>query len=83
MKSGRTLWDEMCAHYVAGAAQANEMEVTWNSLKGKIDEQRHREVAQRLAIQSRDAMAWRDRCLAYFESVNHLPMPSEQRTGRP
>jgi alpha-glucuronidase len=84
MKSGRTLWEELCFSYDSGADAAKTMETTWNSLKDKInDEQRHREVAQRLAIQSRDAAAWRDKCLQYFQSVNHLPMPSGQRKGVP
>ena len=77
MQSGRTLWQEMCDSYKSGAERADAMQVTWNSLRDKIDEQRYREVAERLAIQSRDAAAWRDKCLAYFQSVHHLPMPSE------
>jgi alpha-glucuronidase len=83
MKSGRTVWEELCASYQSGAEAAKAMEATWNSLKDKIDEQRHREVAQRLAIQSSDAAAWRDKCLGYFQSINHLPMLSEQSNGVP
>src|SRR5439155_7715492 len=64
MKSGRTLWEELCASYESGADRAKAMQATWNSLKDTIDEQRHREVAQRLAIHARDAAAWRDKCLA-------------------
>jgi alpha-glucuronidase len=76
MRSGRTLWEELCASYVKGADEAKAMETTWLSLTGKIDPRRHCEVAERLAIQSRDAAAWRDKCLGYFQSVNHLPLPS-------
>ncbi|MEA2734397.1 MAG: alpha-glucuronidase, partial [Humisphaera sp.] len=82
MRSGRTLWEELSAHYESGAENARAMQATWDSLKDQIgDEQRFREVAERLSIQSRDATAWRDKCLAYFQSVNHLPMPSERKSG--
>jgi alpha-glucuronidase len=71
----------MCASYHRGAAETAAMAATWGSLRDKIDEQRHREVAERLAIQARDAAAWRDRCLGYFQSVNHLPMPPSAQEG--
>jgi len=53
------------------------MEATWASLSDQIDPQRHREVAERLAIQARDAAEWRDKCLAYFQSLNGLPFPEK------
>jgi alpha-glucuronidase len=79
MKSGKTLWEELCASYTRGAGQAKVMETTWQSLNGKIDGQRHREVAQKLAIQSRDAQVWRDNFLAYFRSLNRMPIPVQHR----
>lgn len=66
MKCGKTLWDELCAKYYAGAAQAAALQRTWDSLAGKIDSRRHQEVAERLAIQVADATKWRDRILEYF-----------------
>jgi len=75
MKSGRTLWQELCADYDRGAQQAKAMEATWASLSDRIDPQRHREVAERLAIQARDAAAWRDQCINYFQSLKHRSRP--------
>jgi alpha-glucuronidase len=75
MAGGRTLWQELCFKYTDGAARAQRMEHLWQELSGKIDPQRHREVAQRLAIQSADARVWRDRCLGYFQQINGLPWP--------
>jgi alpha-glucuronidase len=69
------VWEELCAQYDHGARQAKAMEATWASLADKIDPQRHREVAERLAIQARDAAAWRDQCLAYFQSLSHRERP--------
>jgi alpha-glucuronidase len=45
------------------------MAQTWQTLKGRIDDARHAAVAARLAIQSRDAAEWRDKCIAYFDGV--------------
>jgi alpha-glucuronidase len=66
LSSARTLWDELRARYDAGAADAARMRDTWRSLDGKIDPQRHREIAERLDIQAADATKWRDECVRYF-----------------
>jgi alpha-glucuronidase len=69
MRSGRTLWEEIAAHYRAGATRAEAMRITWQSLAGKIDPPRHRDVAAKLEIQARDAAEWCDHCIDYFDSV--------------
>jgi alpha-glucuronidase len=66
MKSGKTLWDELCTKYQQGAAEAGAMQKTWQSLAGKIDARRHKEVAERLAVQVADSAKWRDQILEYF-----------------
>jgi alpha-glucuronidase len=74
MKSGQTLWRELCRHYYRGAAEAAALRTTWGSLASKIDPQRHKEVDDRLAIQVQDATAWRDMILNYFASFSKLPI---------
>lgn len=66
MKSGKTLWEELCAKYRQGAAQAAVLQKTWQSLDGKIDSRRHQDVADRLAIQAADAAKWCEQILEYF-----------------
>jgi alpha-glucuronidase len=75
MKSGKILWDELCEKYQSGAKQAAAMQQTWQSLAGKIDPRRHKEVADRLAIQVADSAKWRDQILAYFGTFSKLPIP--------
>jgi alpha-glucuronidase len=75
MKSGKTLWEELGVKYHEGARQAAAMQSTWQSLAGKIDSRRHREVAERLAIQVTDSAKWRDQILEYFAGINKLPVP--------
>lgn len=75
LKSGRTLWEELCRTYQQGAAQAVTLQKTWQSLSGKIDPRRHREVAERLTIQVADAAKWRDQILEYFARFSQRPVP--------
>ena len=66
MASGRTLWEEIVAHYTRGAEEAATLERTWQSLAGRVDAERHAAVAARLRQQAIDAAAWRDKCVGYF-----------------
>jgi alpha-glucuronidase len=75
MRSGRTLWDELVHHYDQGVEEVREMRRTWQSLKGKVDDERWREVAKNLATQEREAQWWRDACISYFQSISKRPLP--------
>jgi alpha-glucuronidase len=75
MNSGRTLWAELCAKYQEGAKEAAGLQRRWESLEGKIDSRRHREVAERLAIQVADSAKWRDQILEYFARFSKRPVP--------
>ena len=76
MQSGRSLWDEMVHRYSRGVARVGDMRTTWEGLRGRVDDARHREVAAFLRIQQREAQWWRDASLAYFQSINGLPLPA-------
>jgi alpha-glucuronidase len=76
MKSGRTLWDEMALHYQRGVDWVRAARKQWDTLKGILDEDRHQAVAQKLAIQERDAVVWRDACLLYFQTFSKRPLPA-------
>ena len=74
LRSGKTLWAGLCEKYSEGARQAGAMQATWAALEGAIDPQRHREVAERLAIQVADAAKWRDHILQYFQGFSKQPI---------
>jgi len=76
MHSGHTLWYELVAHYTHGVDEVKQMRATWRSLDGYIDADRYRKTASFLAIQEREAQWWRDACIAYFQQVSGLPLPS-------
>jgi alpha-glucuronidase len=74
MRSGRTLWQELCDKYYRGHQQAVQFHEVWQSLAGAVDPGRYRSVAARLVVQSTDAAAWRDKCLAYFQRFSGMPI---------
>ncbi len=76
MKSGRTLWDELCLHYQQGVDEVRAMQREWNSIAGRVDEERFTEVRQRLRRQELDARDWRDACLLYFGQFSQRPLPA-------
>jgi alpha-glucuronidase len=77
MKSGRTLWDELCAAYNQGVEAVRQMQQTWDTLAGFIDGARFQHVKALLTVQECEARWWRDACLLYFQSFSGLPIPAE------
>ncbi|MDR0940560.1 MAG: alpha-glucuronidase [Mediterranea sp.] len=75
MKSGRTLWDELCRHYDRGVRQTRGFQQTWDAMKPYVDPDRFADVQARLRIQARDATWWRDACLLYFQTFARQPIP--------
>lgn len=74
-KSGRPLWDELVHRYSRGVAYVSDMRRTWDGLKGRIDDERHAQVATFLAIQEKEAQWWRDASIAYFQTFSQRPLP--------
>jgi alpha-glucuronidase len=77
MRSGRTVWEEMAAHYNAGVDSVKSMERAWTSVRGSVDDARFGEVASFLTIQEKEAKWWRDAALQYFQQYSRTPIPSK------
>jgi alpha-glucuronidase len=75
MKSGRTLWDELCHTYDEGLKSVGWLRREWEGVRGSIDNDRFAEVQALLARQERDAGIWRDGCLLYFQTFAKRPFP--------
>lgn len=75
LKTGRTLWAELVARYDRGVATAGDLRRRWDALEPKVDAERWQKTAALLAVQEREARWWRDASLAYWMSVNGLPLP--------
>jgi alpha-glucuronidase len=76
MRSGRTLWDELVFHYTSGVEGARSLDARWTTLRGRVDDERHAEVARKLRKQVEDAAVWRDKCLTYFQQFSKRPITS-------
>jgi alpha-glucuronidase len=77
MKSGRTLWEELCHKYYMGADSVKWMVDEFSSLKGKIDGERFEQVSAFLKIQQKEAIWWRNACLLYFQTFSKKPIPAK------
>jgi len=75
MQSGRILWDELCLRYQQGVDEVRALRRDWDTLKGRIDDERFDSVQQRLRRQELDAVEWRDACLLYFQQFAQRPLP--------
>ena len=75
MKSGKTLWDELCYTYDDGLQEVREYQKIWDKMGKYVDSERFKHIQSRLKIQSRDAVWWKDACLLYFQQFSVLPIP--------
>ena len=76
MKSGRTLWEELCYKYNQGVDSVRRMQQQWNSLKTFVDAERFKQVQMLLDVQEKEAVWWRNSCLLYFQTFSKLPIPA-------
>ncbi len=76
LKSGNTLWDELCLHYQQGVNSVRDMQAKWATLNGKIDANRYEEIKMLLSIQEKEAVWWRNACLLYFQTFSKQPLPN-------
>jgi alpha-glucuronidase len=75
MKSGNTLWDEICLHYDTGLHQVRNFQKVWDKVQSYVDSERFAEVQSKLRNQSRNAQIWKDACLLYFQQYSRMPIP--------
>lgn len=66
MSDGKTLWDDMKAHYDKGVAEVDGFDAVWDSVKPYVDDERWQAVKAKLQEQKANARLWRDTCIGYF-----------------
>ena len=76
MRSGKTLWDEICLHYQAGVTAVRGWQKSWDTLAGAIDDERFKSVQSLLTRQEHEARIWRDACTQYFATFSKRPLPT-------
>lgn len=75
MKNGRTLWEELCYRYYAGAESMKQVRKSWDGLKNFVDRERFGQVQMLLNIQEQEATWWRNACVLYFQTFSKMPLP--------
>jgi len=76
MKSGRTLWEELCSKYYTGVNDVKAIRTKWLSLEKFVDKERFNHVRMLLDIQVNEATWWRDACILYFQSFSKKEIPA-------
>ncbi len=76
VKSGRSLWDELCQRYYRGAAEVGQMRQTWQAAQAYVDAERFNHVKMLLLIQEKEARWWRDACVLYFQTFSGQAIPA-------
>lgn len=77
MRSGKTLWEELCTRYNAGVDSVRAMQAVWNTVQPYIDKERFEQVRMLLAIQEKEAVWWRNSCLLYFQTFSGMAIPAQ------
>lgn len=77
MRSGRTMWDELCHAYDRGVKRVDGYVRTWSDARPYVDSDVHAAVADKLRTQAKDARWWRDACVQYFAGFSGMPVPSD------
>ena len=77
MKSGRTLWNELCYTFEEGIQEARGFIRTWESVEKYVDPYRYGQVHDKLVRQAKDALWWRDALMLYFQQFSKMEIPSD------
>jgi len=66
LHSGKTVIQYLYDSHYEGAARAKEFVAQWESLKGRVDEQRYAETLTKFEYQAGHAIVWRDAVARWF-----------------
>lgn len=76
MRSGRTLWQELCAKYDEGVRKVVTYRALWHSdvIRRSVDDQQWQLTDRLLQQQLDNAREWRKVCLEYFQTFSKMPI---------
>jgi alpha-glucuronidase len=73
LKSGKTVIQHFYDAHYAGAASAQTFVRMWQSLKGKIDDERWEHINFRQTFQAGHALVWRDAINEFYHNLSGIP----------
>ena len=71
MKNGKTLWQNLCAHYNRGVSETERFAAVWQTMRPYVDAERFNHVSRLMDVQVDNAKEWRNVCLGYFSAFSH------------
>ncbi len=84
MRSGETLWNELCHQYDQGVREAQSFADTWKRMRpfftaadaaSNLSPERFADQERNFDRQAKDAVWWRDACLLYFQQFSGMKLP--------
>jgi len=73
LHSGKTVIQHIYDSHYEGADAAASLIIQWQTLHGRIDDERYKEVLQRLTYQAGHAIVWRDAISEWFLKTSGIP----------
>ncbi|KAH8817389.1 glycoside hydrolase superfamily [Xylogone sp. PMI_703] len=73
LKSGKTVIQHFYDAHYSGAATAQTFVSIWESIKGKIDDERYEHVLYRQNFQAGHSIVWRDAIVDYYFNLSGIP----------
>ncbi|KAF9021566.1 alpha-glucuronidase [Hymenopellis radicata] len=73
LKSGKTVIQHFYDAHYEGAETAQKFVMMWQSLKGKIDDERFDDVLFRQVFQAGHAIVWRDAIVDFYHNISGIP----------
>jgi alpha-glucuronidase len=73
LHSGKTVIQHIYDTHIDGVAQVQDLRDRWMSIEGRIDDERHHHVLNKLDQQIHHAIMWRDRINLFFFELSGIP----------
>jgi alpha-glucuronidase len=73
LHSGKTVIQHIYDAHYEGAARVREFVPQWTALRGRIDDERYRDILARLQYQAGEAVVWRDAICNWIYRLSGIP----------
>ncbi|KAJ5191736.1 uncharacterized protein N7498_010721 [Penicillium cinerascens] len=83
LHSGKTVIQHFYDAHYSGADTAQSFFTQWESLKGKVDEERYNHVRHRLDYQTGHSIVWRDAISNFYYNMTSIPDDSKRVSHYP
>ncbi|KAK4889113.1 hypothetical protein LTR27_012082 [Elasticomyces elasticus] len=83
LKSGQTVIQDFYDQHYAGAATAQTFTTLWESLQGKIDDERYYDQLFRQVFQAGHSLVWRDAIANFYYNLSGIPDEAKRVGNHP